>query len=233
MANQAEADHALHEFLVTSSPDLIYVLDDQGRFTFANKPISNIFERAPADVSGLSWQDVVGPDLAQLLRHHANVAFADIDDLHVPPDVEVGGDRIEKDLLLDAKETFAGCKHRLLRGGNGKSAALARINDPLGNERCGRVRGVIHQITIDRSDKFEGGAELRDSLRDALILNAEQEPLLLQQCGVDVGVFKRRAQGIATDRSGRDDDNQGDSQRQCACPSLYPVGHAQPLRFSF
>jgi len=70
MANQAEADHALHEFLVTSSPDLIYVLDDQGRFTFANKPISNIFERAPADVSGLSWQDVVGPDLAQLLRHH-------------------------------------------------------------------------------------------------------------------------------------------------------------------
>jgi PAS domain S-box-containing protein len=70
MAIQAEADHALHEFLVTSSPDLIYVLDDQGRFTFANRPISNIFERAPDDVNGLSWEEVVGPDLAMLLRFH-------------------------------------------------------------------------------------------------------------------------------------------------------------------
>ncbi|MEQ8783557.1 MAG: response regulator [Roseibium album] len=72
MASQAEADHALHEFLVTSSPDLIYVLDDQGRFTFANKPVSQIFDAAPGDVSGVSWKEVVGPELAQRLRYHFN-----------------------------------------------------------------------------------------------------------------------------------------------------------------
>jgi PAS domain S-box-containing protein len=70
LAAQAQADHDLHQFLVTASPDLIYVLDDRGRFTFANKPICDIFEQAPADVTGLAWQDVVGPDLARLLRHH-------------------------------------------------------------------------------------------------------------------------------------------------------------------
>lgn len=70
MAARAEADHALHQFLVNQSPDLIYVLDDQGRFTFANKPVSDIFDAAPENVSGLAWQDVVGPDLAESLRHH-------------------------------------------------------------------------------------------------------------------------------------------------------------------
>ena len=67
---RAEADHALHEFLITQSPDLIYVLDDRGRFTFANKPVSEIFDAAPDNVSGLAWQDVVGADLAEQLRHH-------------------------------------------------------------------------------------------------------------------------------------------------------------------
>jgi PAS domain S-box-containing protein len=70
LAARAEADHALHEFLVNQSPDLIYVLDDQGRFTFANKPVSEIFDAAPENVSGLPWQEVVGADLAQSLRHH-------------------------------------------------------------------------------------------------------------------------------------------------------------------
>ncbi len=72
MAAKVEADHALHEFLVTNSPDLIYVLDDQGRFTFANKPVSHIFEGAPRNVAGVRWQEVVGPDLAESLRHHIN-----------------------------------------------------------------------------------------------------------------------------------------------------------------
>ncbi len=72
MASQAEADHALHEFLVTSSPDLIYVLDERGRFTFANKPVSQVLDLAPGDVSGMSWQDVVGPELADQLRYHFN-----------------------------------------------------------------------------------------------------------------------------------------------------------------
>ena len=70
MAARAQADQDLHQFLVTSSPDLIYVLDDQGRFTFANKPVSEIFDQAPADVTGLPWQQVVGPELAGSLRHH-------------------------------------------------------------------------------------------------------------------------------------------------------------------
>jgi PAS domain S-box-containing protein len=70
MATQAEADHAMHEFLVTASPDLIYVLDDKGRFNFVNKPVTQIFDSAPADVAGLAWQDVVGPDLAAQLRYH-------------------------------------------------------------------------------------------------------------------------------------------------------------------
>jgi PAS domain S-box-containing protein len=70
IAARAEADHALHEFLVNQSPDLIYVLDERGRFTFANKPVSQIFDSAPDNVSGVAWQEVVGAELAESLRHH-------------------------------------------------------------------------------------------------------------------------------------------------------------------
>jgi PAS domain S-box-containing protein len=72
LAARAQADHELHQFLVTASPDLIYVLDGEGRFTFANKPVCDLIDTAPADVKGLPWTDVLGPDLAHSLRHHFN-----------------------------------------------------------------------------------------------------------------------------------------------------------------
>ena len=72
MAAKAQADHALHELLVSSSPDLIYVLDRDGRFTFANKPVSQLLAGAPDNVNGRSWEWVLGPDLAERLRYHFN-----------------------------------------------------------------------------------------------------------------------------------------------------------------
>ncbi len=70
MAARVQAEHALHELLVNSSPDLIYVLDEHGRFTFANRPLNEVIAHAPNDVTGRPWQEVLGQELAGALRHH-------------------------------------------------------------------------------------------------------------------------------------------------------------------
>ncbi len=70
MAARVEAEHALHELLVNSSPDLIYVLDEHGRFTFANRPLNEVIAHAPKEVTGRPWQEVLGEELASALRHH-------------------------------------------------------------------------------------------------------------------------------------------------------------------
>ncbi|MEZ5560482.1 MAG: response regulator [Pseudomonadales bacterium] len=67
---RADAEHALHEFLVDASQDLIYMLDEQGRFRFANNRLRELFAADPAEVAGRPWPEVLGSELAAQLRHH-------------------------------------------------------------------------------------------------------------------------------------------------------------------
>jgi PAS domain S-box-containing protein len=66
---QREASNRRHEFLINSSPDMIFVLDDAGNFTFINNKLKHIFDYEEADVIGRHWTAVVDPSLRELLRH--------------------------------------------------------------------------------------------------------------------------------------------------------------------
>ncbi len=72
MAAQAEADHKLHSFLVDASPDLIYMLDQHGRFSFANHRLWDFFSRSPEDMSGRPWHELLGDKLSRELRYRFN-----------------------------------------------------------------------------------------------------------------------------------------------------------------
>jgi PAS domain S-box-containing protein len=52
---QREAMNRTHAFLVNSSPDLIYILDREGRFTFINNQLTHVFGYAQDDLIGNHW----------------------------------------------------------------------------------------------------------------------------------------------------------------------------------
>jgi PAS domain S-box-containing protein len=72
MGAQAEADNRRHAFLVNASPDLIYMLDENGNFSFLNNQLQNIFNFSPEDLQERPWQQLVGPQLEQSLDHRFN-----------------------------------------------------------------------------------------------------------------------------------------------------------------
>ena len=55
---RAEASNRLHRFLVEASPDLIYVLDEQGRFRLANNQLKTVFDYDAQKLKGQPWQDL-------------------------------------------------------------------------------------------------------------------------------------------------------------------------------
>ncbi|MCZ6853152.1 MAG: response regulator, partial [Gammaproteobacteria bacterium] len=69
MAAEAEASHELHEFLVNSTPDIIYMLDENGNFKFINNKLSNLFKVEPKDLEGESWEKLLGDRLATVMQH--------------------------------------------------------------------------------------------------------------------------------------------------------------------
>ncbi|MCB1686074.1 MAG: response regulator, partial [Pseudomonadales bacterium] len=68
LAQQAQADNLLHQFLINASPDLIYMLDEKGRFSFLNEKIDDLFDVSREDVLGEPWQNLVGFPLSDQLR---------------------------------------------------------------------------------------------------------------------------------------------------------------------
>ena len=72
MASEVEASHELHEFLVNSTPDIIYMLDESGNFNFINKQLHNIFKVKPEDLKGHPWERLLGDRLATILHHRFN-----------------------------------------------------------------------------------------------------------------------------------------------------------------
>ncbi|MFP6815642.1 MAG: response regulator, partial [Pseudomonadales bacterium] len=72
MVARADADHKLHQFLVNASPDLIYMLDENGRFMFLNNKLRDTFRPTSEDLFGQPWQDLLGPGLDQTLEHRFN-----------------------------------------------------------------------------------------------------------------------------------------------------------------
>ena len=75
MHSRAEEDAALYDFLINASPDLVYLLDEEGRFRFANQQLDNFFVLRPGEVRGQVWHDVfenLDAHLLQQLSGHFN-----------------------------------------------------------------------------------------------------------------------------------------------------------------
>ena len=74
MQQQADENAKLYEFLLNASPDLIYMLNENGEFQFINKQLATIFDASYNNLSGQSWQSLFAnhEELAKTLRSQFN-----------------------------------------------------------------------------------------------------------------------------------------------------------------
>lgn len=61
MAQRLEASERLHRFIVDHSPDLIFVLDVEGRFTYLNQRVKTLLGFEPEALTGQSLLELVTP----------------------------------------------------------------------------------------------------------------------------------------------------------------------------
>lgn len=69
---RAEASNRLHRFLIEASPDLIYVLDEEGRFRLANNQLKEIFDLDAQSLKGKHWESMFTGSLQNDINHHFN-----------------------------------------------------------------------------------------------------------------------------------------------------------------
>ncbi len=69
---QAERDATSrrHAFLINASPDLIFVLDRDGNFTFINNKLKDIFNYDADSLIGRHWSELLEPSLRAPLERH-------------------------------------------------------------------------------------------------------------------------------------------------------------------
>jgi len=76
IAAEARASRELHEFLVNVSPDLIYMLDDDGRVRYVNRRFQPLLGRDPERIEGEPWPAMLAgrgnERLEQELAHRIN-----------------------------------------------------------------------------------------------------------------------------------------------------------------
>jgi PAS domain S-box-containing protein len=70
MLEEKEATNRRDAFLINASPDLIYMLDVAGRFTFLNAQLRDVFGYDRDALTGRDWTALVSPDVREQLRHH-------------------------------------------------------------------------------------------------------------------------------------------------------------------
>ncbi len=70
MLDEKEAANRRDAFLINASPDLIYMLDVAGRFTFLNDQLRDVFGYHREALIGRDWSVLVAPDLRSQLQHH-------------------------------------------------------------------------------------------------------------------------------------------------------------------
>jgi diguanylate cyclase (GGDEF)-like protein/PAS domain S-box-containing protein len=71
MTGRLEQSERLHRFLVEQSPDLIYTLDNAGRFIFVNQRVESLLGYTPAELIGQHYSVIVHEED----REHAHYAF--------------------------------------------------------------------------------------------------------------------------------------------------------------
>lgn len=69
MQQQLRASENLHRFIVNRSPDLVYLLDPQGCFTFVNERFETLLGYAPEELIGEHFSRVIDPSDADSARY--------------------------------------------------------------------------------------------------------------------------------------------------------------------
>jgi len=69
---RADASNRLHRFLIEASPDLIYVLNEQGQFRLANNQLRDLFDYDASTLKGQPWQNLFANELPSTIAHHFN-----------------------------------------------------------------------------------------------------------------------------------------------------------------
>ena len=72
MLDEKEAANRRDAFLINASPDLIYMLDVAGRFTFLNAQLRDVFGYDRDTLIGRDWTALVAPEIREQLRHHVD-----------------------------------------------------------------------------------------------------------------------------------------------------------------
>ncbi len=72
MLEEKEAANRRDAFLINASPDLIYMLDVAGRFTFVNDQLRDVFGYDRETLIGRDWQVLVSAELRSALKHHVD-----------------------------------------------------------------------------------------------------------------------------------------------------------------
>jgi len=62
MQSQLRESEKLHRYIVNKSPDIVYILDSQGRFTFINKRVETLLGYKMKDVIGRHYTDLIHED---------------------------------------------------------------------------------------------------------------------------------------------------------------------------
>ena len=70
MLDEKEAVNRRDAFLINASPDLIYMLDVAGRFTFVNDQLRDVFGYDSEGLIGRDWRTLVSADVRAPLEHH-------------------------------------------------------------------------------------------------------------------------------------------------------------------
>ena len=72
MVHQIEQSEQWHRLLVNASPDVIYTLDANGRFTYLNDSIEGTLGYMPGELIGRDYRTIIAQDQAEIALHHFN-----------------------------------------------------------------------------------------------------------------------------------------------------------------
>lgn len=72
MQERLRHSERLYRYMVDSSPDIIYVLDDQGRFVFLNRKFEDLLGYTRKEMLGRHYSVILHPDDVELVRYSFN-----------------------------------------------------------------------------------------------------------------------------------------------------------------
>ena len=72
MLQQIQHSEQWHRLLVNTSPDVIYTLDGDGRFTFLNESVNRVLSYQPDELVGQRYDAIIAADQLEAALHHIN-----------------------------------------------------------------------------------------------------------------------------------------------------------------